>query len=148
MTGSWSMTSHLTGVKISDPKTGAIRVLGYDHIQKYTSDLPLDGSVQGIAETLEHWHALEEPLDNYNIWNVLMQRVAHSLRLGQSAVRRFCPNRLYDELVPVAGTLIERSQQSVSLVDNALKKFQERCTAAGGSVQVSNPMGLRTNGRR
>lgn len=256
----WWLVEDVTsdGVKISDPKTGASRVLGYDHIQKYTSDLPLDGyargfltllvqlvvqggmvqvipnarpgesvadlraravfgpelqrvfrrqieildrvmpnytdtsfnraprtgdtwaslkpflpshyqtspllrdldtsdsqllaefynSVQGIADTLEHWHALEEPLDNYNIWNVLMQRVAHSLRLGQAAVQRFCPDRLYNELTPAAGTLIERSQRSVSIVDNALQKFQERCAAAGGSVTVSNPMGLRPNGRR
>jgi hypothetical protein len=103
-------------------------------------------SVQGIAESLEQWHALEEPLDNYNIWNVLMQRVQHSIRLGQAAVQRFCPDRLYDEIVPVAGTLLVRSQRSLSIADSALKTFQDRCTAAGGSVPVSNPMGLRPSG--
>jgi hypothetical protein len=105
-------------------------------------------SAQGIAESLEHWHALEKPLDNYNIWNVLMQRVQRSIRLGQTAVHRFCPDRLYDELVPVAGTLLVRSQRSLSIADTALNTFQNRCAAAGGSVPVSNPMGLCRNGRR
>jgi hypothetical protein len=256
----WWLVEDVTsaGVNISDPITGMKRILGYDHIQKYTSDLARDGhergfltllvqlvvqgntidvvpnarpgesvadmrartvfgpelqrvfrrqveildrimpnytdashngaprtgdiwaslkpflpvhyptspllrdldtsdtqllaefynSVQGISETLERWHALEEPLDNYNAWNVLMQRVQHSLRLGQAAVQRFCPDRLYDELVPIAGTLLVRAQRSLSVADKALKIFQDRCTAAGGSVPVSNPMGLRPNGRR
>jgi len=54
----------------------------------------------------------------------------------------------YDELASVAGTLLVRSQRSFSIADTALKAFQNRCAPAGGSVPVSNPMGLRQNGRR
>ena len=36
------------GVKISDPKTGYFRVLGYDHIQKFTSDQPREGFDRGF----------------------------------------------------------------------------------------------------
>jgi hypothetical protein len=105
-------------------------------------------SVTGIGETLEHWHAMEEPLDNYNAWNVLMQRVLHSIRLGQFAVQRFCPDRPYDAILPACGTLLSRSQRSISIAVTALMNFLDRSAAAGGSVPVSNPMGLRPNGRR
>jgi hypothetical protein len=37
-----------TGVKISDPATGHVRVLGYDHIYKFTSDQPRDGFERGF----------------------------------------------------------------------------------------------------
>jgi hypothetical protein len=104
-------------------------------------------SVQGVGEFLEHWHAVDEPLDNYNIWNVLMQRVQQSIRIGQGAIRRFCPDRHYDAIVPASGTLISRSQRSLSIADTALKNFLDRCVAAGGVVPVSNPMGLRPNRR-
>jgi hypothetical protein len=256
----WWLVEEVTaaGVTISDPRTGNVRVLGYDHIQKFTSDQPRDGfergfltlhvqlvmqgnvvdvvpnarpgesvadlraraffapelqrifhrqveildrvipnysqtshakgncggdtwaslkpfrpehyphsallqdldgsdsellaefysSVQGIGETLEHWHALDEPLDSYNIWNVLMQRVQQSIRLGQAAVQRFCPGRPYDAILPASGTLMSRSQRSLLIADTALKNFRDRCAAAGGVVPVSNPMGLRPNGRR
>jgi hypothetical protein len=53
----------------------------------------------------------------------------------------------YDELASVAGTLLVRPQRSFLIADT-LKTFQNRCAAAGGSVPVSNPMGLRQNGRR
>jgi hypothetical protein len=256
----WWLIEEVTpsGVKLSDPSTGHFRVLGHDHIQKFTSDQPRDGfergfltlhvqlvvqgngvdvvpnarpgesvaelraraffapelqrifrrqveildrvipnysqtshakgpcggdswaslkpfrpdqhlassllqdldasdsellaefysSVAGIGDTLENWHAIEEPLDNYNAWNVLMQRVQHSVRLGQIAVQRFCPTRPYDAISPASGTILSRSQRSLSIADTALKNFLDRCAAAGGSVPVSNPMGLRPNGRR
>ena len=50
----WWLVEDVTsdGVKNSDPKTGASRVLGYDHIQKYTSDLPLDGYARGFLTLL------------------------------------------------------------------------------------------------
>jgi len=259
-TDDWWLVEEVTsaGVKISDPGTGHFRVLGYDHIQKFTSDQPRDGfergfltlhvqlvvqgngvdvvpnarpgesvaelraraffapelqrifrrqveildrvmpnytetshnrvpctgdswaslkpfrpdhyptspllqdldvsdsellaefysSVAGIADTLEHWHAMVEPLDNYNAWNVLMQHVQQSIRLGQAAVQRFCPDRTYDAILPASGTLLSRSQRSLAIADTALKNFLDRCAAAGGVVPVSNPMGLRPNGRR
>lgn len=100
-------------------------------------------SAQCFRDILDNLIATDYPLDCYNVWNVLMQQVQHSLRAGQAAVERFCPDRLYDPLVPVAGTLLARAQRSVSMVDTAMKKFQERCAAAGGCVEVSNPMGLR-----
>lgn len=246
-----------SGVTISDPRTGISRVLGYDHVQKFTSDQPRDGfergfltlhvqlivrgnvidvvpnarpgdsvadlraraffapelqrifrrqveildrvvpnysqtshakghcggdtwaslvpfrpdhypaaplqdldasdaellaefysSVRGIGEILEHWRALDEPLDNYNSWNLLMQRVQHSIRVGQVAVQRFCPDRPYDAIVPASGTLLSRSDRSLSMADAALKSFLDRCAAAGGVVPVSNPMGVRPKARQ
>lgn len=62
--------------------------------------------------------------------------------LGQTAVQRFCPDRLYDELVPVAGTLLARSQRSLSIADMALKAFQDRCAVAGGSVSLQRSLFL------
>lgn len=105
-------------------------------------------SVRGIGEILEHWRSLDEPLDNYNSWNVLMQRVQQSIRIGQVAVQRFCPDRPYDAILPASGTLLSRSERSLSIADTALKNFLDRCAAAGGVVPVSNPMGLRPKGPR
>ena len=36
------------GVKISDPRTGHFRTLGYDHIYKFTSDGTKDGAARGF----------------------------------------------------------------------------------------------------
>lgn len=36
------------GVKISDPRTGHFRTLGYDHIYKFTSDGTKNGAVRGF----------------------------------------------------------------------------------------------------
>lgn len=105
-------------------------------------------SVQGIGDTLDQWRATDQPLDNYNCWNVLMQQVQHSLRIGQAAIQRYCPDRPYDAILPASGTLLSRSRRSLSIADAALKNFMDRCAAAGGAVPVQNPMGLRPNGRR
>jgi hypothetical protein len=100
--------------------------------------------VYSVNDTLENWRSTDHPLDNYNAWNALMHRVQHTLRAGQLAVQRFCPDRLYDPIVPVSGTLLSRSERSLSIADEVRRNFMDRCAAAGGSVPVSNPMGRRT----
>ncbi len=40
------------GVKISDPRSGHIRLLGYDHIQKFTSDGIRNGAKRGFLTLL------------------------------------------------------------------------------------------------
>jgi len=149
----YSLTSHAKGPCNGDT-WASLRPFRSDHYS--TSALLKDlsasdsellaefySSVQGIADTVAHWHAMDEPLDNYNAWNVLMQRVQQSLRLGEAAVRQFCPDRPYDEISPASGTLLSQSQRALSIADKALKNFMNRCTAAGGVVPVSNPMGFR-----
>src|ERR1700691_390587 len=50
MRDDWWLIVEVTpaGVMISDPGTGNCRVLGYDHIQKFTSDQPQDGFERGF----------------------------------------------------------------------------------------------------
>lgn len=50
----WWLVEDVTddGVKISDPRTGHVRLLGYDHIQKFTSDGVKNGSKRGFLTLL------------------------------------------------------------------------------------------------
>jgi hypothetical protein len=61
----WWLVDDVTaeGVKISDPRSGANRVLGYDHIQKYTSDQPRQRTmpVRGDGEPAHSWPMMEWP---------------------------------------------------------------------------------------
>jgi hypothetical protein len=101
-------------------------------------------SVQEVRETLDNWNTTDQPLDNYNAWNALMHHVQHSLRAGQLAAQRFCPERTYDATVPAAGTLNSRSERSLTIADGARQAFLDRATALGGKAPaVSNPMGVR-----
>jgi hypothetical protein len=50
----WWLVQNVTddGVTISDPRTGHVRLLGYDHIQKFTSDGVKSGSKRGFLTLL------------------------------------------------------------------------------------------------
>lgn len=65
---------------------------------------------QGVADLIDdlvkRW-----PLTDGNTWNVLMHKVRNSVALGLKAAEKFCPDRLYDPTVPVAGTLAVRAAQ-------------------------------------
>jgi len=76
-------------------------------------------SVHGIAETIEAWIETKTPQE-VNAWNVLMQAVRDSLRLGEIAVRRFCPDRQLSPLLPASGTLMQNIERSDSMVQTAL----------------------------
>lgn len=80
------------------PEDGALLVEFYDRlrtIEDFVSEL-----TNGVF-----------PLD-MNAWNSLMQQIESSVQQGLVAVRRFCPARLYDETIPVAGRLIDRAEGS------------------------------------
>jgi len=62
-------------------------------------------SVREVDDLLEAWITTGEDHNNYNIWNVLMHKAQHSLRIGASIVREFCPSRQYDACSPASGTL-------------------------------------------
>lgn len=46
----WWLIESVTdeGVRISDPRTGHVRVLGYDHVYNFTSDQPQGGARRGF----------------------------------------------------------------------------------------------------
>lgn len=82
-------------------------------------------SVHGVAETIESWIELKTPQE-VNAWNVLMQAVRNSLRLGEIAVQRFCPDRQLSPLLPASGTLIQNIERTGSSVQSALNAHLAR----------------------
>lgn len=90
-----------------------------------TSLIAFYNSLQAITDMVNGW-VDGQPITDVNAWNVLMQRVQHNLVLGQKAVQRFCAKKLYDELVPVAGTLIQRSERAISSAKSALAAHLKR----------------------
>lgn len=82
-------------------------------------------SVHGIAETIEAWIETRAPQE-VSAWNVLMQAVHDSLRLGEIAVRRFCPDRQLSPLLPASGTLTQNIERSESMVQAALSAHLAR----------------------
>jgi hypothetical protein len=82
-------------------------------------------SVHGVAETIEAWIASKTPQD-VNSWNVLMQSARNSLRLGEIAVRRFCPDRELSPLLPASGTLLENIARTNGMTQRALEIHLER----------------------
>jgi len=57
---------------------------------------------------------------DFNVWNVLMQKVQHNLNVGRRAVQTFCPERQYDATIPAAGTLFQESERAISEAQVAL----------------------------
>jgi hypothetical protein len=53
----WWLVQEITdeGVTISDPRSGHFRLLGYDHIQKFTSDGMKQGAKRGFLTLLVHY---------------------------------------------------------------------------------------------
>jgi hypothetical protein len=76
-------------------------------------------AVQGIEETIEAWVVANTPQD-VNAWNVLMQEVRATLRLGLVAVERLCPDRQLSPILPASGTLRENIGRVSANVQAAL----------------------------
>lgn len=76
------------------------------------------GAVDEVRDIIEHWSDTVA-LTDYNAWNVLMHKVQHSLRLGELAVKKLCPDREFDATMPSVGTLLSRSQKALAAADNA-----------------------------
>jgi class 3 adenylate cyclase len=86
--------------------------------------------VQEIGDMVDGWIDNEPPPPPVNAWNILMQKVRHSLQMGKLAAERFCPDREFDATVPAGGTLIERLDAVVSTVQPALDAHIARYKAA------------------
>jgi hypothetical protein len=85
------------------------------------------GAVREVADIVEHWTGTVA-LTEYNAWNVLMHKVEHSLRTGELAVRKFCPDRVYDATMPAGGTLLLQSQRVLGAAAQAREMYLERFT--------------------
>jgi hypothetical protein len=57
---------------------------------------------------------------DFNVWNVLMQKVQHNLNISQRALQTFCPERQYDATIPAAGTLLNELERAISEAQSAL----------------------------
>lgn len=99
-------------------------------------------SVREIDNILANWIATTQPLTDYNAWNVLMHKVQHSLRTGELAVQRFCPDRQYDATMPAGGTLLYQSERALSIADGARAAFMAR-HASSPHARAPNPRGRR-----
>jgi hypothetical protein len=66
------------------------------------------------------------PLKEYNAWNYLMHKVQYCLNRGALAVERFCPDRLFDGTMPIAGTLLSRSKKALDAADQARERFMAK----------------------
>lgn len=80
------------------------------------------GAVSEVADLIAHWDGTVA-LTEYNAWNVLMHKVEHSLRVGQLAVQKLCPNRAYDATVPAGGSLVSQSQRVLAVADKEREIF-------------------------
>jgi hypothetical protein len=106
-------------------------------------------SVREVDDLLEHWITTREPESNYNIWNVLMHKVQHSLRVGVKIVREFCPARSYAATSPASGTLISRADRVLASADEARnralsKKDLPETLARLGALPTSPPPKVRS----
>lgn len=86
------------------------------------------GAVREVSDLIGHWTGTMT-LKNYNAWNVLMHKVEQSLRVGELAVQKLCPNRSYDETIPTAGSLLSQSKRSLTQADKARTLFIEKSMA-------------------
>lgn len=86
------------------------------------------GAVREVADLIDHW-AGTMALTEYNAWNVLMHKVQHGLRMGELAIRKFCPGRAYDATMPASGTLLSRSQTAMGSAEQARAMDLEKFTA-------------------
>ena len=110
------------------------------------------GAVREVADLIAHW-AGTVALTEYNAWNVLMHKVQHSLRTGELAVRKFCPNRGYDATMPASGTLLSRSQTTLDAAEKARALYLEKFTAFHEEQNAKRqrqpqPSGWRTGTKR
>jgi hypothetical protein len=83
------------------------------------------GAVSEVADLIEHW-AGTVALTEYNAWNVLMHKVQHSLRMGELAVQKLCPDRAYDATSPAGGSLLSQSQRVLTAADKAREVFMAK----------------------
>ena len=90
-----------------------------------TSLINFYDSVHGIAETINTWIETKTPQD-VNSWNVLMQTVDNSLKVGEIAVQRFCPERWLSPIAPASGTLIQNIERTNPMVQKALAAHLSR----------------------
>ena len=85
-----------------------------------TSLIEFYDSLQDVADTINGWVDAQQIATDVNAWNFLMQKVQNNLRVGQNAVRRFCPDRPYSAIMPAAGTLIQETERAISGAQAAL----------------------------
>jgi hypothetical protein len=74
-------------------------------------------SVREADDLLQALIATHESQNNYNVWNVLMHRVQHSVRVGSDLVRQFCPSREFDVSSPAGGTLLSQTERVLTASD-------------------------------
>ena len=106
-----------------------------------TAQIDFYDSVQGIAETVETCIETKTSQE-VNAWNGLMQAVRDSLRLGEIAVRCFCPDRQLSPLLPASGTLIQNIERSRSMMvqsalDAHLARWEAKLAALSHEACVS-----------
>jgi hypothetical protein len=66
-----------------------------------------------------------------------VHKVQHSLKLGELAVQKLCPDRAFDATMPGVGTLLSRSQKALSAADIARNLFIARHEASRASNAAS-----------
>ncbi len=93
------------------------------------------GAVSEVADLIQHWTGTVA-LTEYNAWNVLMHKVQHSLRMGELAVQKLCPDRAYDATMPAGGKLLSQSQRVLTSAEKAREVFMTKL----GSSQQRKPV--------
>jgi hypothetical protein len=94
-------------------------------------------ATQEVADLLTRCLAESTSLSEYNVWNYLMHKVEHSLRVGGEAVRRFCPDRRFDATSPAGGTLLSQSERALSIAEQARSAFMGRVTASQAQAKTT-----------
>ena len=105
------------------------------------------GAVDEVREIIEHWSDTVA-LTDYNAWNALMHKVQHSLKLGELAVKKLCPDRPFDATMPIAGSLLSRSQKALSDADNARNIFIARYDESRAAKAASRATAAKPGSRR
>ena len=95
-------------------------------------------SLHGIDNMVSRWHESETVWD-MNVWNVLMQSVGDSVKMGVKVVERFCPTRQYNSLMPASGTLLERAHLSMTNMQRTMDAHLERWTKKMNTTPPAPP---------
>jgi hypothetical protein len=119
------------------------------------------GALDEVDEIIEDWMRKNTAYE-YNCWNLLMHKVEQSLRMGGSAIRKFCCDRQYDATMPASGTLLSRSATCLTHAKDARadcfnrfeakllqqQQLKQRHTAlAARGLRVMSETPQRKNGR-
>jgi hypothetical protein len=91
-------------------------------------------SLHEIKNLLEDFVTTAQSLDEYNVWNVLMHRVEHSLRVGAKAFSAISDDVQLDDASPAGGLLLTNIEKGLASAERSRSAFIARFAAEKASA--------------